>query len=70
MNKAILRVSAVAIALASICIPPAQARTDDPCIGITDPAAHDACILDYIQRRETAQCDASSNHGPIGQLCG
>jgi hypothetical protein len=72
MMKALLRASAAAlIALAPLCIPPAQAHADDdPCVSITDPAAHQACIDDFVQRREKTQCDASSNHGQVGQLCG
>ena len=56
MKKAIMAVSAAAaIALAPLCIPPAQAHADDPCVSITDPAAHQACIDEYmrdIYRRE------------------
>ena len=74
MKRAILGVSAAAaIALAPLCIPPAQAHADDPCVSITDPAAHQACIdkfLDDFYRREIAQCDASPNHGQVGQVCG
>jgi hypothetical protein len=54
MKRAILGVSAAAaIALAPLCIPPAPAHADDPRVSITDPAAHQACIDDFIQRRET-----------------
>ena len=71
MKRAVMGVSAAAaIALAPVCIPPAQAHADDPCVSITDPDAHQACIDDFIQRREQTQCDASSNHGQLGQLCG
>jgi hypothetical protein len=71
MKRAIMGVSAAAaIALTPLCIPPAQAHADDPCVSITDPDAHQACIDDFIQRREQTQCDASSNHGQLGQLCG
>jgi hypothetical protein len=71
MKRAIMGVSAAtAIALAPLCIPPAQAHADDPCAGITDPAAHQACIDDFVKTREKAQCDASSNQGQLGQLCG
>ena len=49
MKKAILGVSAAAaIALAPLCIPRAQAHADDPCVGITDPAAHQDCINDFL----------------------
>ena len=77
MKKAIMAVSAAAaIALAPLCIPRAQAHADDPddpCVSITDPAAHQACIDEYmrdIYRRELQQCEASPNHGQIGQVCG
>ncbi len=46
---------------------PAQA---DPCAGITDPKAHDACIKSEIYRRERRMCEGSSLHGQIGQVCG
>jgi hypothetical protein len=71
MKRALMGVSAAAaIALVPLCIPPAQAHADDPCVSITDPDAHQACIDDFIHRREQTQCDASSNHGQLGQLCG
>jgi hypothetical protein len=71
MKRAIMGVSAAtAIALAPLCIPPAQAHAGDPCAGITNPAAHQACIGDFVKRREQTQCDASPNHGQLGQLCG
>ncbi|MGE2816279.1 hypothetical protein ACQI5H_14235 [Mycobacterium heidelbergense] len=71
MTRAILRVlAAAAIALAPLCSPPAQAHAGDPCDGITDPVAHQDCINDFINRREQTQCDASPNHGQLGQLCG
>ncbi|WP_139329532.1 MULTISPECIES: hypothetical protein [unclassified Mycobacterium] len=72
MKRAILTVLAgAAVALAPVGIPPAQAHAgDDPCAGITNPAAYQDCISDYITRREQTQCDASSNHGQLGQLCG
>jgi hypothetical protein len=71
MKRAILGVSAAAaVALAPLCIPPAQAHADDPCVGITDPAAHQACIENFIYKRETSQCEASPDHGQLGQLCG
>lgn len=71
MKKAIFGLLAAAIlALAPLCISPAQAHAGDPCAGIVDPAAHQDCINDFIQRREQTQCDASSNHGQLGQLCG
>jgi hypothetical protein len=73
MKRAIVGVSAAAaIALAPLCIPPGQAHGDpDPCVGITDPDDYQACINKSLRnRREQAQCDASSNHGQLGQLCG
>ena len=71
MKRAIMGVSAAAaIALAPLCIPPAQAHADDPCVSFTDPAAHQACIDDFVKRREKAQCDASPHQGQLGQLCG
>ncbi len=62
--------AAALLALTPLCIPPAQAHADDPCAGITDPAAHQDCISDFVQSREQRQCDASSNHGQLGQFCG
>lgn len=71
MKKAIFGLWAAAVlALAPLYVAPAQAHADDPCDSIVDPAAHQACINDFVQRREQTQCDASSNHGQLGQLCG
>jgi hypothetical protein len=71
--KAIMGVrAAVAIALAPLWIPPAQAHADDPCVSITDPA-HQACSDEFLRgfyRREKAECEASPNHGQVGQVCG
>jgi hypothetical protein len=69
MKRAILGVSAAAaIALTPLCIPPAQAHADDPCVSITDPAAHQACIDKYLRdMREHRQCEASPHHGQTGQ---
>ena len=73
MKKALMGASAAAvIALAPLCIPPAQAHADNPCVSITDPA-HQACLDESrrdFYRREIAQCEASPNHGQVGQLCG
>jgi hypothetical protein len=75
MKRAILGVSAAAaaIALAPLCIPPAQAHADDPCVSVTDPAAHQACIdesgPDDRYRRYRGNCDASPLYGQEGQLC-
>ena len=50
MTRAIMGVSAAAVtALAPLCMPPTQAHADDPCVSITDPTAHQACI-DKSQR--------------------
>jgi hypothetical protein len=62
--------AATAIALAPVCIPPAQAHAGDPCVGFTDPAAHQDCIGDFVKKREKRQCDASPHQGQLGQLCG
>ena len=74
MKRAPMGVSAAAaIALAPHCIPPAQAHADDPCVSITDPAAHQACIDEFLRniyRHELSQCEASPHHGQIGQICG
>ena len=74
MKRAIMGVwAAAAVALVLLGIPPAQAHADDPCVSITDPAAHQACIDEFLReiyRRELQQCEASPNHGQIGQVCG
>jgi hypothetical protein len=77
MKKALTGVSAAAVlALAALCIPPAQARADDRCVSITDPAAHQACIdaesladdiLDTF--RGMGDCQASPDYGSVGQFC-
>ena len=77
MKRAILGASAVAaIALAPLCISPAQAHADDPCIGITDPAAYQACIDgnslrdNQRQRYQLGDCSgASPRDGAMGQVC-
>jgi hypothetical protein len=74
MKKAIMGVSAAAaIALALLCIPPAQAHADDPCVSITDPAAHQACIDEFLRddplHRYQGNCDASPLYGAEGQVC-
>jgi hypothetical protein len=74
MKRAILGVSAAAIALAPLCIPPAQAHADDPCVSITDPAAHQACVDeslrdDPMRRTQLGNCEASPVYGQMGQLC-
>jgi hypothetical protein len=75
MKNALLGASAAtAFALASLCIPPAQAHADDPCVSITDPAAHQACIdnslPDYATGRpQMGECQASPDYGAEGQFC-
>ena len=77
MRRAIIGASAAAaIALAPLCMPPAQAHADDdPCVSITDPAAHQACIDgssqrdDPMHRYEGANCEAIPFYGQEGQLC-
>jgi hypothetical protein len=72
--KAIMGVSAaVAIALAPLWIPPAQAHADNPCVTITDPAAHQACMdgnsLRDRYRHQMRDCEASPFEGQVGQVC-
>jgi hypothetical protein len=74
MKRAIMGVSAAAaIALAPLCIPPAQAHADDPCVSITDPTAHQACIDESVRddplRRYEGDCQSSPDFGSEGQLC-
>ena len=72
MKRAIAGVSAAAaVALAPLCVPPAQAHADDPCLSITDPVARQACIdqQDDPIRRYQGNCDASPFFGQEGQLC-
>ena len=77
MKKALMGVSAAAaIALAPLCIPPAQAHADDPCVSITDPAAHQACIDGFrrdnpMRKYPLGDCEgASPVDGQVGQVCG
>ena len=60
-----------AVGLAPLCVPTAQAHADDPCVGITDPVAYQACIdrRDNPTRRYQGNCDASPFYGQEGQLC-
>ena len=68
--------AAAAIALAPLCIPPAQAHADDRCVSITDPAAHQACIDEFVRdnlvrRYHLGNCEgASPLDGQVGQVCG
>jgi hypothetical protein len=77
MKKALMGASAAAaIALAPLCIPPAQAHADDPCVGITEPGVHQACIDQSrrdnpIRRYHLGNCEgASPIDGQLGQVCG
>jgi hypothetical protein len=77
MKRVIMGVSAAAaITLAPLCIPPAQARADDPCVSVTDPAAHQACIDGFLphnpmRRYQLGDCEgASPLDGQVGQVCG
>ena len=77
MSRALMGASATAvIALASLCIPPAQAHADDPCVSITEPAAHQACIDKSLRdnpmrRYHLGNCEgASPLDGQMGQVCG
>jgi hypothetical protein len=74
MKRAILGASAAAaIALAPLCIPPAQAHADDPCVSTTHPADNRACsdysLRNEILHRYQGNCDASPLYGQVGQLC-
>jgi hypothetical protein len=72
MKRAIMGASASAvIALGPLCIPPAQAHADDPCVSVTDPAAHQACIDDpmHTYRRGDGECQANPDYGQVGQFC-
>ena len=75
MKRAILGASAAAaIALAPLCIPPAHADPIDACAGITDPAAHQACIDesppdDPMDTIRMGDCQASPDYGQVGQFC-
>jgi hypothetical protein len=74
MTKALLGASAAAvIALAPLCLPPAQAHADDPCVSVTDPVAHQACIdglpPDDPARRWQGDCQSSPDRGAEGQIC-
>jgi hypothetical protein len=71
MRRAIIGASAAAvITLAPLCTPPAQAHADDPCVGITDPALYQDCIDRFRDLYERRACEASPNHGQVGQVCG
>lgn len=69
--------AAAAITLAPLYIPPAQAHADDPCVSITDPAAHQACIDEWLRSDPThrphrppmGDCGSSPLNGQTGQFC-
>jgi hypothetical protein len=66
--------AAAAIALAPLCIPPAQAHADGPCVSTTGPAAHQACPDesrrdDPVHRYQGGNCEAMPFYGQVGQLC-
>lgn len=74
MKKALLGApTAVVVALAPLWISSAQARADDPCVSITDPAAHQACIDHWVRdqpmERNQGNCQASPRYGALGQFC-
>ena len=75
MKKALVGASAAAVmALAPLCLPPAQAHADDPCVSIIDPAAHQACIDgsladDLIDSFRMGDCQASPDYVQVGQFC-
>ena len=75
MKKALMGASAAAvIALVPLGIPPAQAHADNPCVSITDPAAHQACIDEFLRddpmhRYQMGDCQGSPDYGAEGQFC-
>ena len=76
MKTAIMCASAVvSITLASLGISPPQAHAeDDPCAGITDAAAHQACVDGFprdnpMRKSQLGNCEASPIYGQVGQLC-
>jgi hypothetical protein len=73
MKNVLIGASAAAVvALAPLCIPPAQAHADDPCASIIDPAAHQACIDQPLPNDGTPRmgnCQASPDYGAEGQFC-
>lgn len=73
-QRAILGVSATAaVALAPLCVPPAQAHAEDPCISVTEPAAHQDCIDEFLRdhpmHRYRGECQSSPRWGAEGQFC-
>ena len=74
MNRALMGVSAAAVmALAPLCMPPAQAHANSPCVSIIDPAAHQPCSDEFLRdnpmHRYQGNCQASPLYGQLGQLC-
>ena len=70
MKKALVGASAAAVmALAPLCLPPAQAHADDPCVSIIDPAAHQACINEHRPEIRMGDCGADPDNGQVGQFC-
>ncbi len=76
MKRAIIGALAAAVmAMAPACIPPAQAQADDPCDGISDPAARQACIAKPPPDGPEGSyqigggCQASPDYGQEGQFC-
>jgi hypothetical protein len=64
--------AAAVITLAPLCISPAQAHADDPCDGISDPAARQTCINQSTTGDATPRmgdCQASPDYGAEGQFC-
>lgn len=69
----VLRLCAIAAAVIAVSghpTAPTQVHADDPCVGITDPVLHQACIDDFRDLYERRACEASPNHGQLGQVCG
>jgi uncharacterized protein YegP (UPF0339 family) len=74
MKKAMGASLAAAVALTPLWISPAQAHAEDPCVSITNPAAHQACIDkpqtdDSTRGPRMGDCQASPDYGQVGQFC-
>ncbi len=74
MKKAMGASLATAIALTPLGISSARAHAEDPCVSITDPAAHQICIDksqtdDSTRGPRMGDCQASPNYGQEGQFC-
>ena len=77
MKRAIIGFSAAAaMTLAPLFVPPTQAHADDPCVSVTDPAAHQSCVNGFLphdpkRRYLLGDCEgASPLDGQVGQVCG